>query len=126
MTRSERASQIWAVLAWAARNRQSLTYRQIGQLIGVPTAGLGQLLEPIQSWCLLNKLPPLTVLVVRQETGLPGPGFTGASAADFAKAQADVFGTDWLELGNLQPEKFEKAVMERPSNGLHELRADAV
>lgn len=41
MTRSERASQIWAVLAWAAKNRQSLTYKQLAELIGVPQAGLG-------------------------------------------------------------------------------------
>nr|ABY48975.1 hypothetical protein [Pseudomonas aeruginosa] len=69
MTRSERASQIWAVLAWAAKNRQSLTYSQISALIGVPRAGLGQLLEPIQSYCLINNLPPSTILVVQQESG---------------------------------------------------------
>ena len=99
MNRSERASQIWAVLAWAARNRQSLTYGQLGKLIGVPTAGRGQLLEPIQSYPIVLELPPLTVLVVQQESGLPGPGFTGASASEFAKAQAEVFGKDWLEHG---------------------------
>ena len=71
MNRSERASQIWTVLAWAASHRQSLTYSQVGKLIGVPTAGLGQLLEPIQSYCLENNLPPLTVLVVQQESGMP-------------------------------------------------------
>jgi len=118
VTRSERASQIWAVLAWAARSRQSITYGQLAKLIGVPAAGLGQLLEPVQSFCLLKKLPPLTVLVVQQETGLPGPGFVGATATEFARAQADVFSTDWLELGNPQPEQLELAVKERPSNGL--------
>lgn len=117
MNRSERASQIWAVLAWAAKNRQSITYGQLGKLIGVPTAGLGQLLEPVQSYCILKQLPPLTVLVVQQDSGLPGPGFTGASASDFARAQAEVFSTDWLELGNPQPERLEDAVKERPSNG---------
>jgi hypothetical protein len=117
MNRSERASQIWAVLSWAARNRQSLTYSQLSKLIGVPTAGLGQLLEPIQSYCISEALPPLTVLVVQQESGLPGPGFTGASASQFARAQAEVFAKDWLEHGNPQPEKFEAAVQNLPSNG---------
>lgn len=117
MTRSERASQIWAILAWAARSRQSLTYRQVAQLIGVPTAGLGQLLEPIQSFCILQGLPPLTVLVVQQESGLPGPGFTGASASDFAKAQSSVFAHDWLVQGNPQPERLEAAVVQLPTNG---------
>src|SRR3546814_16329686 len=106
MTRSERASQIWAVLAWAAKNRQSLTYTQVSALIGVPRAGLGQLLEPIQSYCIINNLPPLTVLVVQQESGLPGSGFTGASAGDLAKAQMSVFSQDWLAHGNPKPEKL--------------------
>ena len=120
MTRFERASQIWAVLAWAARNRQTLTYRQVGKLIGIPTAGLGQLLEPIQSYCLTQNLPPLTILVVQQETGLPGSGFTGASAPEFARAQAEVFAKAWLEHGNPQPEKLAAAVQQRPSNGLQD------
>lgn len=119
MNRSERASQIWAVLAWAAKNRQTLTYAQLSKLIGVPAAGLGKLLEPIQSYCLLHDLPPLTSLVVQQETGLPGPGFTGATAAALGRAQAGVFATDWLERGNPQPEQLERAVQQRPSNGMH-------
>lgn len=117
MTRSERASQIWGILAWAAKNRQSLTYSQVSALIGVPRAGLGQLLEPIQSYCIINKLPPLTVLVVQQESGLPGAGFTGASAGDLAKAQMSVYSQDWLAHGNPQPEKLEAAVTQLPSNG---------
>lgn len=117
MNRSERASQIWAVLAWAAKNRQSLTYGYLAKLIGVPPAGLGQLLEPIQSYCMLEELPPLTILVVQQGSGLPGSGFTGASASEFAKAQMDVLGFDWLDHGNPQPERLEQAVQRHPTNG---------
>lgn len=82
----------------------------------MPTAGLGQLLEPIQSYCLMEKLPPLTILVVQQETGLSGSGFTGASAPEFARAQAEVFAKDWLEHGNPQPDKLASAAQQRPSN----------
>jgi len=117
VTKSERACQIWAILAWAANNRQSMTYGHLSKLIGVPTAGLGQLLEPIQSFCILKKLPPLTILVVQQDTGFPGSGFTGAKASEFAKAQMEVFEFDWLDFGNPQPEKFEQAVQRLPSNG---------
>lgn len=117
MTRSERASQIWAVLALAARNRQSLTYGILSRLTGVPAAGLGQLLEPIQSYCLVHGLPPLTILVVQQESGLPGSGFTGAQATEYAKDQMRVFSFDWLEHANPQPERLEKAVLKHPSNG---------
>jgi hypothetical protein len=112
MTRSERACQIWSVLAWAARNRQTISYGDLGQLIGVPTAGLGQLLGPIQSHCELMGLPPLTALVVQRGTGLPGSGFTGASASDLGRAQAEVFAKDWLKEGNPQPEQLESATRE--------------
>src|SRR5918994_1964839 len=39
MTTYERAHQIWSVLAWAARNRQVITYDILGRLIGVPRQG---------------------------------------------------------------------------------------
>jgi hypothetical protein len=66
MKRSERAWQIWRILTWAAKNRQSVTYGHLAKLIGVATAGLGQFLEPIQSFCILEQLSLLTILVVQQ------------------------------------------------------------
>lgn len=117
MTKSERASQIWAVLALAAKNRQTLTYSMLSKLIGVPAAGLGKLLEPIQSYCLLHNLPPLTVLVVQQESGLPGSGYTGSKAEEFARNLMLVFDYDWFSHGNPQAEQLQKAVEKLPSNG---------
>ena len=40
-----RATQIWPVLAWAATNRQTLTYGILGKLIGFPARGMGTLLD---------------------------------------------------------------------------------
>ena len=116
MNRAERATQLWAVLAWCARHRQNITYGDLAKTSGAFTAGLGQLLEPIQSYCLLNDLPPLTILVVQQESGMPGSGFTGAGADELAAAQAQVFAFDWLEHGNPGIEKLEAAVRAEPSN----------
>jgi hypothetical protein len=78
MTKSERAAQIWPILALCASQRQTLSYDQLGRLIGVPRQGLGQLLEPIQSYCIIHRRPPLTVLVVSDVDGVPGSGFIGA------------------------------------------------
>ena len=117
MSAGERAAQIWAVLALAARNRQILTYEIVGRLIGVPARGLGHLLEPIQSYCLVKDLPPLTILVVREGTGTPGSGFSAASANEFSKKQLDVFGFDWLDHGAPTPEELSTAVTQRPSRG---------
>ena len=74
MTVYERAAQIWPLLSYAATHRQTLTYDILGKLIGVPRFGLGKQLEPIQSYCLIHNLPPLTVLVVNQ-SGRPSEGF---------------------------------------------------
>lgn len=126
MTRYERATQIWAVLAWIAKHRQSITYSQLGRLIGVPSAGLGKLLEPIQAYCLVNQLPPLTVLVVQQDSGLPGSGFIGAPADEFARAQSQVFSFDWLERGNPQPDGFAEVVAEHGSSPSRVVASDEV
>ena len=117
MKATERSTQIWAVLSWAAKSRQNITYSQLAQVTGAFTGGLGAWLEPIQSYCIINGLPPLTVLVVQQESGMPGSGFTGASAGDLAKEQARVFSYNWLEHGNPGAEKLEQAVAQAPSNG---------
>jgi hypothetical protein len=51
---SERATQVWPVLAFAARNRQVLSYGLLSKLIGTHPAGLGQVLEPIQTYLTLD------------------------------------------------------------------------
>ncbi len=116
MTTNERAAQIWSVLALAAKNRQVLTYGMVAQLTGIARVGLGQCLEPIQSYCLVRGLSPLTILVVSEKSGMPGVGFVAAQ--DVPRAQQDVFRYNWLDHGGPSPESFEAAVTERPSNGV--------
>ncbi len=103
---NERAWQIWPVLAFAAQNRQTLSYEQLAKLIGVvPPPALGQLLDPIHRYCKANKLPPLTALVVSIKTGMPGTGFTAATAADVPAAQQEVYAWEWPAAPT--PEKFD-------------------
>ncbi|MFA6468291.1 MAG: hypothetical protein WCW35_05285 [Bacteroidota bacterium] len=104
----QRAAQFWAVLALAASNRQILNYKMLSRLVGMPPAALGGMLEPIQTFCQRNNLPPLTVLVVQQDSGLPGTGFI--AAADIPKAQADVFNYDWLDFGAPSPDNIKNIV----------------
>jgi hypothetical protein len=116
MTQYERAAQIWSVLAWAATNRQELTYDIVGRLIGVPRQGLGRLLEPIQSYCLVRGIPPLTLLVVSEVNGQPSPGFTATQ--QLPEERQRVFGFHWLDHPAPPPELLEQAVQQQPSNGL--------
>ena len=66
-------------------------------------------------FCLLNELPPLTILVVGETSGLPGTGFIAAE--DIPKTQQEVFSFDWINHGAPSPEKFQDAVIKLPSNG---------
>lgn len=116
MTREQRAAQIWSVLVWAAKNRQVLTYGILENLTGVPRRGQGQLLEPIQSYCMLKKLPPLTILVVNDETGAPGSGFI--AAADIPKTQMKVFDFDWFRLSAPNIKDFQQALKQMLSRGI--------
>ncbi|NLS96643.1 MAG: hypothetical protein GXX96_31290 [Planctomycetaceae bacterium] len=116
MTTGERAAQIWSILALASWNRQVLTYNLVAKLTGVARVGLGHCLEPIQSYCLLKELHPLTILVVSEKSGMPGVGFIAAQ--DIPRTQQQVFSFDWVAHGCPPPEVFERAVRERPSNGV--------
>ena len=60
------------------RNLQELTYSVVAKLTGVARVGLGQCLEPIQSYCLVRGLKPLTILVVSEKSRMPGVGFIAA------------------------------------------------
>ena len=124
MKKEQRAAQIWPILTLCAARRQTLTYDLVGRLIGVPRQGLGHLLEPIQSYCILNRLPALTVLVVSETSGLPGEGFVAAQ--NVPEEQNAVFKFAWLE--RMPPTEVElaEAVTRLPSNGrsLIELKAE--
>jgi hypothetical protein len=104
MTRQERATQIWPILVLCASKRQLLTYDELSRLIGVPLPGLGQLLEPIQAYCLRRKIPALTSIVVRRTDGMPGEGFIAAENVPLA--QAEVFSYDWSQQNCPVPEDF--------------------
>jgi hypothetical protein len=113
--RFPRAFQIWSVLVLAARNRQVLSYDLLAHLIGVPRVALGQMLEPVQSYCILNRLPALTSLVVSDETGVPGQGFIAAE--DVPREQSKVFRHDWLSQIAPNEEVLQQAAERLPTNG---------
>lgn len=112
MTRSERAVQLWSLLALAATNRQILTYDIVARLTGVVRPSVGDFLRPIQQYCTENALPPLTALVVGEQTGIPGEGFI--AAADVPAAQMRVFQHRWLEAIAPSAEQLEAAYSRAP------------
>lgn len=94
MNRAQRAVQLWSLLVVSAIRRQVLTYGLIAKVTGVVRPSIGDFLRPIQQYCTENSLPPLTSLVISEQTGLPGEGFIAAS--DVPLTQVRVFQFNWL------------------------------
>lgn len=113
VTAYQNAARIWPILTQAARNRETLNFETIGRLIGVPRLAVGHHLEPIQSFCVLNGLPPLAILVVREGAGSPGAGLSAAS--DLPQLQTRVFAHDWSSVQAPTPKEFKEAVERSPA-----------
>ena len=92
-TQATRALQIWQILIGKAHNRQTITYGQLAELLGFGGAGtLAQLLGPVLHYCRQQELPPLTVLVVSKDSGLPGDG---VKDIDLNSTREEVFRFNW-------------------------------
>lgn len=106
-TRPERAVQVWLILIGAAHNRQILTYGILADALKYKGAGvLADTLGHIMFYCREEKLPPLTVLVVNQATGLPGEGLT---ETDLNADRENVFGCDWYDIVPPTPDQLAAA-----------------
>lgn len=92
-----RALQIYSILIGCSHRRETLTYKLLANKVGYNGSGVfDRQLELIMHWCSQNALPPLTVLVVNEKTGIPGPGLT--STQDFHADRERVFKFDWYDL----------------------------
>lgn len=108
MTRYQRSMQIWTLLVCAARERRSYRYGDIADILGMGGAGvMAQFLGPIMWYCEDNDFPPLTVLVVNQETGLPGEGLSTLENVNMDREWA--FNFDWFENEPPKEEDFKAA-----------------
>jgi len=96
----------------------------LARLTGMARQGLGPILEPIQSYCLINKFPALSILVVGAKTGMPGEGFIAAE--DVPSEQASVFTWPWFERKPPSAAELASASERLPSNGksLEELKKE--
>lgn len=115
MTKHQRASQIWSLLICAARERKSYTYGDIAKILGFAGAGVfAHLLGPIMRFCEEKGFPPLTVLVVKQDTGLPGEGLS--TLEDVNKDREAVFNFDWFSVEPPQNSDFENSDKNKSKN----------
>lgn len=102
-----RAYQLWLILIGLAMRRETVTYKSLAKqiAIGVEIA-LGEPLKHIACWCKQNQLSALTVLVVKEEKGVPGDWLVVQNVD--AEREA-VFNTDWYSIIPPTPEELDAA-----------------
>ena len=95
-TNRARGLQIWQILIGKAHNRQILTYGGLAKLMGIRGAGvLSAMLGHVMYVCIQEGLPPLTILVVNQTTGVPGAGLLDG---DFHALREQVLNYEWFKI----------------------------
>lgn len=95
----ERAARAWPVLIAVAKKRDTITYGQLAKALGIHHRPIRYVLGILQSYCLSEELPPLTILVVNQ-SGEPGPGFIAHDFDDLDSGYEKVWKYSWSKLEN--------------------------
>lgn len=95
----ERARRAWPVLVERASERSTITYGELGRTIGVHHRAIRFVLGVIQDYCLEERLPPLTIIVVNA-SGKPGNGFIAYDLMYFQDGLGEVYDFDWSSVEN--------------------------
>ena len=96
----ERAFRAWSILTGCARRNESITYGDIAAKLGIHHRVVRFVLGKIQDYCLEQRLPPLTILVINQKTRRPSDGFIAWDAHDIPDGRKLVFGFQWKTIPN--------------------------
>jgi len=104
-----RALQAWQYLIAKAVNRQIVRYDELRKLMGYSdNRPLNHILGCIMYYCQQNDLPPLTLIVVNQK-GIPGEGFTAEELKNYHETRERVFNFPWYEIVPPTVDEFEQA-----------------
>lgn len=95
MKRDEAAWRIWPVLTALAKQRKTITYSALADVIGSVDHRHGWALGLIQDYCLNLDLPPLTILVVSKTSGEPGHGFVALEDDEREAGRGAVWAYPW-------------------------------
>ena len=107
-----RAQQVWTILIGAASNRQTMTYLELAIRMGfkenVPARVTAPYMDAVARYCQQAGLPPLTVLVVGQNTGIPGDGLLPFIPEDstYDAEREKVYQCQWHQMVVPSPDEF--------------------
>ena len=96
----ERSFRAWPILTARAALKSTITYGELAAVLHIHPRPIRFVLGVIQDWCLNEKKPPLTIVVVNQDQHLPGLGFIAWDTNNLAEGYEQVFAYPWAELSN--------------------------
>jgi len=98
----ERAGRAWYILVECSKNKQSITYGQLADKMGLHPRVCGYFLGLIQEHCKTKKLPALQSLVVNKRTRTPGNGYIASprDLREIQRTQDKVFNCAWTRISN--------------------------
>lgn len=94
----KKAAVAWPILCQAAQERETLSYRQLADRLGMHHRPIKYLLDVIYQYCSTEGLPALSGIVVRQDTGTPGDGFR--EWKDIGSGLDLVYEHNWQQMEN--------------------------
>lgn len=101
VNQEERAYRAWKILvAVALKSNGLITYGELGAAINLHPRAIRYVLGVIQAYCLDQKLPPLTILVVNAKDRTPSSGFISWDVDDLPEGLNKVRNYAWNESEN--------------------------
>ena len=99
VNQDERAYHAWNALAKFANKRLTITYGKLAKSLKIHHRPVRYFLDLIQKYCLNEKLPPLTILVVDQH-GVQGAGFIAWDVNNLKEGFEKVYDYPWGQMEN--------------------------
>ncbi len=100
VNQEQRAFLTWTILANCAQKNEPITYGELGRQLNVHHRPIRFILAIIQDFCMNNALPPLTILVLNKNTGMPGIGFIAYDIENSQDGINKVYAFNWAALQN--------------------------
>ena len=101
INQAERAYRAWPILTRGRQKEEPSPMGNWGALLGVHHRAIRYVLGLIEDYCLDEKLPPLTILIVNQ-SGKPGTGFIAYDVDKLEEGETLVRSYNW----NATPNPF--------------------
>lgn len=118
MKASERSAQIWAVLAWAARGRQNLTYSQLARPLAHLLAGWVHGLNPSSPTASSTSCLPLPFLLCNRTPGCLVLGLLALQLETWRKPRQECSRSTGWNMETPGAETLDQAAKTLASNGV--------